>query len=418
MTELVENALNRFTKNIIFCLTGEQTDVKGLLVKRHIENLQTHGDFSFPNSVKSWHDFVICDQVSDKENITFLEAINKNPEDIVEASKNWGLPVCKVKVEKARIYLFLQRSLAIPVGLLEALRNNSNISLRILRKCSTVHLDPLCEDNNDITSLRTKYVKNVIENICAVHNLNSSVFVTCKSTSKREGYSRVLCGTVLNAKTCAKETIIVADDFISKRQNEISLIAQHKYGVRVSRDSKWKEFIEHLGESAVAFELLQTKPSGAVKINFDNCAGGSTKGASFVLYNCARLESIIRTFNENVSKGTYPALPEFNDVDWSLLTDEDEWCLIFKYILGFPSLLDVCFEIKDQSCEFRPHHLCSFLCSMVREFSQYYRRVRILTEPRKHLLPVIFARIYMLKILNDALKTCLKILNIKSVSQM
>lgn len=58
---------------------------------------------------------------------------------------------------------------------------------------------------------------------------------------------------------------------------------------------------------------------------------------------------------------------------------QDEWCLIFNYILGFPSLLDKCVEIKDKSCEFRPHHLCSFLCSMVRVFSQYYRRVRILT---------------------------------------
>lgn len=57
----------------------------------------------------------------------------------------------------------------------------------------------------------------------------------------------------------------------------MTLIAQHKYGVRVSTDSKWKEFIAHLGESAAAFELLQTKPSGAVKINFE-CCSGSSKG--------------------------------------------------------------------------------------------------------------------------------------------
>lgn len=57
----------------------------------------------------------------------------------------------------------------------------------------------------------------------------------------------------------------------------MTLIAQHKYGVRISTDSKWKEFLAHLGESAAAFELLQTKPSGAVKINFD-CSAGSSKG--------------------------------------------------------------------------------------------------------------------------------------------
>lgn len=61
------------------------------------------------------------------------------------------------------------------------------------------------------------------------------------------------------------------------RQDEMTLIAQHKYGVRISTDTKWKEFLAHLGESAAAFELLQTKPSGAVKINFD-CSAGSSKG--------------------------------------------------------------------------------------------------------------------------------------------
>lgn len=58
----------------------------------------------------------------------------------------------------------------------------------------------------------------------------------------------------------------------------MTLIAQHKYGVRVATDTKWKEFIAHLGESAVIFELLQTKPSSAVKINFDSSLTGSSRG--------------------------------------------------------------------------------------------------------------------------------------------
>lgn len=64
----------------------------------------------------------------------------------------------------------------------------------------------------------------------------------------------------------------------------MTLIAQHKYGVRVSTDSKWKEFIAHLGESAVVFELLQSRPNSAVKINFDCSAAGSSKGQDFLLF--------------------------------------------------------------------------------------------------------------------------------------
>ncbi|KAJ8716457.1 hypothetical protein PYW07_003084 [Mythimna separata] len=286
---------------------------------------------------------------------------------------------------------------------------------KIREESSVVQLDPCCKDQCDLTSLRAKYVCNVIKNLCALNNVNTPIFVTSKSSSRSEGSHRVLCGTVLNSKLGAKETDISAEDFIRIRQDEMTLIAQHKYGVRVSTDSKWKEFIAHLGESAAAFELLQTRPSGAVKINFD-CCSGSSKGASFILYNCARLETIIRTYNDKVCEGTYPELPHFDDVDFSLLTQEDEWHLIFNYILGLPSLLNNCMDV--QSCDFRPHHICSYLCSMVRIVSQYYRKTRILVEPRKHLLPVIYARIHMLQILNETLKTCLNILNIKSVSQM
>lgn len=64
----------------------------------------------------------------------------------------------------------------------------------------------------------------------------------------------------------------------------MTLIAQHKYGVRVSTDLKWKEFIAHLGESAAKFELLQIKPSSAVKINFDCSSVGSSKGILFHMF--------------------------------------------------------------------------------------------------------------------------------------
>lgn len=58
----------------------------------------------------------------------------------------------------------------------------------------------------------------------------------------------------------------------------MTLIAQHKYGVRVSTDSKWKESMAHLGESAVTFELLQVKLGSALKINFDCSSTGSSRG--------------------------------------------------------------------------------------------------------------------------------------------
>ncbi|CAH0587123.1 unnamed protein product [Chrysodeixis includens] len=414
---MLESALEQFIGNVFFFLTAEAKDPSSLLVKKHNENLETHGDFSFPSSVKSWYRYGMCDQLKIQNDTSILRVIAKTPPDIVEDSETWKLHVRKANEENGRVYLFLERPHAIRVGLLESLRNKE-IILEILREW-LLSSEVICpEDSHDLTTLRANYLCNVIRNLCALSGVKHRIVVTTKSTFKQDGYQTVLCGTVLNSKSGAKETNITAEEFIRIRQDEMTLIAQHKYGVRVSTDDKWKEFVAHLGQSAAAFELLQSKPSGAIKINFECASVGSSKGASFILYNCARLETILKSYNDKVGEGTYPPLPDIDDVDLSLLTHEDEWNLIFNYIMGLPKVLNSCVEETAKGLEFRPHFICSFLSSMVRVISQYYRRVRILVEPRAHLLPVIFARIHMLNILNETLKICLHILNIKSVSQM
>ncbi|KAG6447888.1 hypothetical protein O3G_MSEX005210 [Manduca sexta] len=416
---MLENAVEEFINHLFIFITGENKNARTLLVKKHSDNLQTHGDFSFPNTAKSWHG-LLGSRINVEPESSLIHCIGKNSSDFIHESKNWNLPINDVKEVKDRVYIYLERPRAIHVGLSQALRNNSVISQRLLEGDSNFEVKADCEESGTLTYLRVKYLSEAIKNLCKLHpdhNEKTVITVSSKSSAK-SNESRISCGAVLNVKSGAKETTISAENFIRMRQNDMTLIAQHKYGVRVSTDSKWKEFIAHLGESAVVFDLLQAKPSGAVKINFECSSAGSSKGAAFILYNCARLETIIRTYNERVDEGVYPPLPDLDGCDLTLLTQEDEWNLIFNYILGTPSLLASCLDIKGNDCEFRPHQICGYLCAMVRVFSQYYRRIRILTEPRKHLLPVIFARMHMLRMLNDTLKTCLRILNIKSVSQM
>lgn len=56
------------------------------------------------------------------------------------------------------------------------------------------------------------------------------------------------------------------------------LMAEHKYGVRVTTFPGWKEFFEKLGEAAVIIHLLQNKPQHTtiVKLNDPTCC--SVKG--------------------------------------------------------------------------------------------------------------------------------------------
>ncbi|XP_011551909.3 DALR anticodon-binding domain-containing protein 3 [Plutella xylostella] len=417
---MIRNSFEDFSSDIFFFLTGKEPSQKNQLIKRHTEHLHTQGDCSFPNTLKSWHEYVRKDGKSIcGENVTLLKYIGKTTDDLIAASKQWHLKVTKIKEVKDRIHLFFDRPSTIQQGLAESVRNHDILKTRLSEKVSTVQTDPLCTQTDDLTSLRLQCLSTAIENLNAVSNLTCSVMMTSKSSSSApEGTRLVLAGTVLNAKTGVKESTITAEEYNRLRHNEMTLIAQHKYGVRATADTKLKQFIEHLGQSAVVFELLQIKPSSAIKINFDNAASGSSKGAAFVLYNCARLETMIRTYNDKVKEGVYPALPPFEEADFTLLNQEEEWVLIYNYIMGLPEVLNMSVDNNGRSVEYRPHHICSFLSSMVRVFSQYYRKVRVLTEPRKHLLPVIFSRVHMLIILNQTLKICLNILNIKSVTQM
>ncbi|KPJ16208.1 DALR anticodon-binding domain-containing protein 3 [Papilio machaon] len=406
----MNDLLKEFTRNLNNFLIGRDGDEKVTLIKKHSSNLQAIGEFSFPNTITAWHEYV--NEKADLNNSNFLTYVKKDAADIINASKKWKLSVKNVKFINDRVHLFVDRRIAIRVCLECCLENNNWIIQKLNDKQNVACIDPSC-DGAGITSLRVKSLVHAINNLVAINSSNLSettrVVVTSKSSNSCGSGQYLLCGAVLNAKTNVKENALSGDDFIKLRQNELMLIAQHKYGMRAGTEDKWREFIAHLGQSAVTFELLQTQPSSAVKINFD-VSTGCSKGAAFILYNCARLETIIRTFNEKVVDGTYPPLPQITNTDFSLLTQEEEWALVLTYAAGAAGAL--------AGCGTGPHRLCAFLSAMARLLSQYYRKTRILTEPRSHLLPVMFARIHMLKVLNETLKTCLRILNIKSVSQM
>ncbi|VVC87070.1 unnamed protein product, partial [Leptidea sinapis] len=417
---MLEDEINILIANIYsFLLTDKKIPKHGNLIKKHSINLFEQGELSFPNDIKCWIQYLDQKLLPNEANL--MKYIGKGAEILIKESKKWNLSIEKVIELKGRLFIHVDRPKAMSLCFFNSHRNNQILLSELIKENSSICADPLDHESTCITSLRVCCLTRVIQHLYGIHkckdNVSERIFVTSRSSSKFGENKVILCGTVLNSDTGMKETASNADDFIRLRQEELTLIAQHKYGVRVSTESKWKEFISKLGKSAVNFELLQTKPSSAVKIKFDS-SSGSSKRAAFILYNCARLETIIRTYNERVEAGSYPQLPKIDDADFSLLNQDDEWSIIFNYILGFPSFLKSTVDLEQGRCEFRPHLICSFLSSMVGEFSQYYRRVRILTEPRKHLLPVLFARIYMLKSLNDTLKICLKILNIDSVTQM
>jgi len=195
----------------------------------------------------------------------------------------------------------------------------------------------------------------------------------------------------------------------------MQLIAMHKYGIRTKDSDYFTQLLDKLGRAAVIIDLVEVKHTSPVQIVEDN--NGCSKGAAFILYNCARIEIILETFNKRVGEGFYSELPSLVDVDLSKLAEEEEWELVYNYLGTFPDLIvKVLHDLEYGKCA--PFLIPKFLNGLAALFSIYYRRVKILLDKRNHLMSAIFARIYLLKCIHTIFKLSLEFLDITPVKKM
>lgn len=175
----------------------------------------------------------------------------------------------------------------------------------------------------------------------------------------------------------------------------MELMAQHKYGLRWRDNAAFAELSRTLGRAAVTVDLLEVRHSSPVQLNVQQHSGGASRGAAFVLYQSARIEKLLATYAAQVANGSYeppPAEPPAVDAppsgEWLLLTQPEEWQLMFDYVLEFPGVVRRALGNVEGGC-IAPHLVCAFLNGLARCFSVYYRRVRIL-DVSIQLLCVIF----------------------------
>ncbi|CAH3157465.1 unnamed protein product [Porites evermanni] len=208
-------------------------------------------------------------------------------------------------------------------------------------------------------------------------------------------------------------------DLLKVREKQLMESYVLKYGNKVEGHA-WESSIHQMAVAAVKLEILSIAPNSEVKIDVSE-SSREFRQATFVMYNCARLAKLFENFEKNVLKGIYPALPPIQEVDFSLLRDEDEWELILNFIVTFPSVIKSTvpkITLKSHNVIIQTNKICSFLFTLSHKFSSYYGRVHILGESRHHLFPTMFARLYLMKALQQIILTCLKLLNISSLKQM
>lgn len=97
-------------------------------------------------------------------------------------------------------------------------------------------------------------------------------------------------------------------------------MAELKYGDRVNLVPY--DF-DKLGKAIVTFELLNVKCNNV--IDFEKIlphAASAQRNGAFILYNVARLQCLLNTFDKSVAAGYYKPLPTFDEIDFRLLDEE------------------------------------------------------------------------------------------------
>lgn len=280
------------------------------------------------------------------------------------------------------------------------------------------HIGDIKDGNIDLTLLRLLIIENVANNLLKFTNpcQTGTKFSVYTSLDANHGnFPAILCGPVIS-ENGVKDSHTSAANLFKKRAADMRMIAQHRYRVKVSSTTNWDEYFATLGTASVTLEMLSNKPHKQIKISLNDLSG-TNKGPAFIFYNCARLSVLLAKFERKVNENIYPSLPPLDRLGFASLNQPEEWELLYVYILQFPMVIRNCVRSIEKGV-LNPQHLITFLSNMSSVFSIYYRRVRILIEPRPHLFGIIHSRIYLLKALQHVFHNALAILNIEPINEM
>ncbi|XP_020854972.1 DALR anticodon-binding domain-containing protein 3 isoform X1 [Phascolarctos cinereus] len=236
----------------------------------------------------------------------------------------------------------------------------------------------------------------------------------------------LVCGPV---KVVGSPTPLSAPQYYRLRQSQMREASVLKYGVDFVQDDSWNEIIGALTSAAVKFEMLSTAHRSQMSLDLEHTSISTkgTKSGAFVMYNCARLATLFDGYQRGVEQafsflGLYPAFPDVSELDFSLLRDEGEWLLLFNGIIPFPEVLSQSAQLHVSSPGIQitanTKAVCKFLVHLSMDFSSYYNRVHILGEPQPHLFGQMFARLQLMRAVQEVFHSALATLHLPPLSQI
>ncbi|KAL7034679.1 hypothetical protein ACKWTF_008053 [Chironomus riparius] len=384
-------------------------------------------DFCFTINLDLWANYFKFEESRSFNNDILIYATdneNNDEKQAMEALKNesekFALKIDNLEVKNMKCFIKLMRNSTFKT----MFKSIPSEDFGRAQKCGeTVSINILETENSSITNFRLQTINLVLKNLISYSQYtltddstaDHKVLLTTRSNFKRDNECTnsditIVCSVVRdmdrNNKKISHQS---ADDYMKKRIDDMHLMALHKYGVRIKSDDNFLKLKEHLGTAAGKLDMIEVKHSNPLTLTFD------VKQA-FILYNSARIETLLKSFNEKVASGYYQPLPELDDIDMNLLTDNEEWILL-KQLMLYPDVIKNSLgDLKNGKIGL--HLLYKYLQHLAKAFSNYYSKKKVLTENRPQLIPILHAKIHLLKAVQTIFNKTLSIFEIEPVSFM
>ncbi|XP_066977945.1 uncharacterized protein [Macrobrachium rosenbergii] len=206
---------------------------------------------------------------------------------------------------------------------------------------------------------------------------------------------------------------VSAEDLCKIMLDELKAAMELKYGSVVGKEAM--DFLDKEAHHCMTLFLLSKTYSDDLRVDTSDSAQ-NTKEWAFVLYNYARLKMILKSFESKVSDGSLSPLPDIKDIDFSLLKHDEEWTLVWEYVIRWPEIVEeFATAFVKNPTKIKTSTVVKFLSTLSHRFSVYYRRFRVLVSGDfPHLMPLMYSRLYFLKSIMMIMDICFNVLGVDS----
>lgn len=216
-----------------------------------------------------------------------------------------------------------------------------------------------------------------------------------------------------------RKGIFVLADCIYSEMKKVSaqLLAARKSDKHVNKnDATEAENVAHVVASAsIKYTILVAPPRSM--INFDVVKACDPKGntGAFILYTTARINSILKTFDEKIKSGEFQPEPE--QVSYDVLDIPDVWTILSRFIIPFASQCRKAAMPEIPSApklpEYGTHVVPQFTYNLACQFSNFYKSTKVLTGKED-----MYPKIKFIRAIHQVLTNALKLYMIDPLEAM